>query len=210
MAFETRLDPRLVQLSQPTGTNAFGIIGAGLTQFDKQQKDEEVRAFRMDEHRNKVKDDKALVSFNKHLDEGGSKRSWYENGGEFITASGVGAADSLLRTRALDKMRNTKFGLSVAASKQQARIREGRYGLSKKANASLIAKRARGGSTRVATGGGSQAVFNPGAFGTPQSNNTPAPVGNKASKETRSVVKTGTKQGRAVVMYSDGSVEYGN
>lgn len=166
MAFKTRLDPRLIQLAQPTGTNAFGIIGAGLTQFDKQQKEDEVRTLNMEEHRNKVKDDKALLDFNKHLDEGGSKRTWYENGGAFATASGATAADEMVKRRALEKMKQTRFNMSMSRARQQK-------------------KRSSVGASAV------QPTFNPSAFGIPQGKQAVATSPAKTLTKTVTVYKDG-------------------
>jgi len=186
MPFQTRLDPSLVRIAEPTGTNALSIAGAGLNQFGQQQAEDEVRTLSMDEHRKKVQDDKALLDFNKHLDEGGSKRSWYEKGGTFSTASGANAADDMVSGRALEKMKQKKFALSVAAKKQQAQIREGRYGLAKRANASLVASRARKGSTAVADG--APTSFNADAFATSA---TEAPSAEKTSTPAKVVTVYG-------------------
>lgn len=182
MKVDNKFSPYLAQVAKPTGQNALTILGAGLTQYDKDQKANALGDLKMEQYRDKVADSKMLAKYKQHLDEGGNKRTFLEAGNTFLTDEGAMGAESLDKSRA------------------QQRIAEGRYGLSVR-RASRPKVRKKKTSTATVSPSSSLDTLNASL----QGNKAPA-----TTTPQRAIVRTGMKNGKRVVQYSDGSVEYGN
>jgi len=115
MKIDDRFSPAVAGLGAPSGKNTLGILGAGLAAFqDNKDQLEEARDnkvfkdIKLQDVKDKLADEKQIVKYQEHLDGGGSRRTWLEEGNSFLTSFGVSNAEKIDRDRAVLRLKESK------------------------------------------------------------------------------------------------------
>jgi len=109
MRIDDRFSSTIAVLAQPPKSNFLSLLGDTATKYADDQKKDALDEINLTNIKNKVADDRNLVKYKAHLDNGGNARSWYEEGNSFLTAEGVKMAEGLDRQRIMDKLQQKKY-----------------------------------------------------------------------------------------------------